>query len=471
MPRSKSTFSISSTFCDYTNTTGPEHARSSLALRPRDSSSTISINGSVVKELASIDFRCFGQPIHDSQRPILAEILTTLGKTVAPGGTYLYSIMGLVCEELEVRPRKGQLPFTAPNGTRRPLSLRCHAILGAIPPDYFRPSSATATLKDADRLKVELDRFLDGVLKLLSSDPADAVLPLHDACKPTVRAPDGQKICSHPSRLLTERATIDLSMDNSDDQSSSDTPSGSDSTPPPYRRNKDLQRQFSFAHNVAEKSPVDLLFNTGYTPLLSRPEGLQKGKQRELSPPREHGFLGRHRLGSSESRASGITIKQEGEKEPENSNGKKKKQGTILGEKVKKKKKRPATEVDEPEAHQRAPKRPALEAAELVDRAGSTSCEETTIPMRSRKRRDPMQTVIKDLQSDIVFFKNMFLLGGGIGEADVLAYKVRVQQMGQNHKQAWETMFGVRTTRPASGSSPTGGKNGQRRPVAVTSRN
>lgn len=471
MPKPKGTFRASSASCNYTNITGLEHARSNLTIRPRDNSATNSINNSVVTELEPIDFRCLGQPIHDSQRPILAEILTMLGKTVVPGGSYLYRIMGLVCEELEVRPRKGQLPFTAPKGTRTLLSLRCQAILGAIPPDYFRPSSATAIPKDADRLKVELDRFLNGVLKLLSSDPVDTVVPLHDACISRVQAPDGQQTRSHPSYPLAERATVDLSMDNSDDQSSSDTPSGSDSTPPPYLRNKGMQRQISIARNVAEESPADLLSNNGYMPLLSRLEQRDKGKQRELSP-REHGVLDRHRLSSSESRSSGVTVKQEEEEmEKAISKGKKKKQGTMLEGKIKKKKKkkRPVTEVDEPEAHQRAPKRPALESTGPVDREGSTSCEETTIPMRSRKRRDPLQTVIKELQSDIVFFKNMFLLGGGISEADVLAYKVRVQQMDQSHKQAWETMFGIRTTLPASGASAARGKTNQRRPVTLTS--
>lgn len=420
---------------------GPQHTASS-GLHP-DRAAQIAGNAPTTPSVPKIDVACF-KAVFNNSSPLFSRIVAALDKPAKHGRGSLKKIMEWVLQDLKKRPRKQQLSSN-PLPSLKKLRPMCEAIYNMIPMCLFPPRPHLLPQKEVDWWHMEQDRFLTGVLGLLKADPVNKIKPVSaDTSGPTRASHQHEKRAS-PIRPAIKQEFVDISMYNSD-ETSSDSSSGSDHSPPHAIRLKRQQMRVFVAHATTGE----------LTSEPSTPSRRMAGKQKAVSP-RVHESMERLDLDANE--ALPAAIHEEAAAGRKTKKNKKKAQETAKDRtkhRPAQKNKRTAAAMEEPDDVARPAKRQALQPTNAEEQDTSSSeVEEVKITQNRRGRRDPKEYLVDDLRQQLTFYKNMFLYGAGVSETDIMTYKIRVTVFHQDHKTAWKTLMASSVARgPADGTVP-----------------
>lgn len=392
---------------------------------------------------------------------ILNAINATLGNNVNPSSKrYANSLMEEACAELAQHPRKGQLHNRFQCG--RSFTWKCKALAAAIPASHF-PTHGS-----------EPRRFFKGLLEFLGAEHAAEIKDAgHSVLQPTVTTRVSQEDCLPSVQASIEEEIICIDSDNP--RSSSDSESDSDATPLPFRPQKGKGGAFcennrgvpssSGSDGTSSSSSSDGTPSPPRTSFMASRAKMQKHQQRAQEHQNNQINKGKNQKNTvsrtDQSVNSRATIEAS---TPIESNGKKRARDSEPGDELPVLKRRVA-EVPEHNEDESESESESEEASEL---------DQPIPPGPPLKKRNAYQMVNEELQEkirslkqeirssrqEIRFFKQMFKYGAGISEANLLAYKARVQKMGQYHKTAWDVMIGKKNAdhaaRKASGAHGSG---------------
>jgi hypothetical protein len=356
----------------------------------------------------------------DAVRPMLREINAMLGFQVPKSHRhYATAVMRVVAKELAYRPRNGQLSSNLLQPKK--FSTICRAVAASMPSSCFK------------RRGVHTYRFLEGLLEFLKTAPAREAKDGYHT--PSDSGIEGGVLRESDTSL--PRPSIEQDVISIDSDSSEDSRSESDSS-----------ESYHGVTDVPRHSP--------------------KGKERALSTPNEDKVSSpsesepsptppRKTLLKKRNPVSGIdrTVFKRERTEAD----------TTTTDHAKKRVRDSESDLDLP-----VTKRPNLEHTEPADERensldGSPKPDELVPAPAALKKRNAYKLANEDLQAQIKFFKTMFLYGAGILETDLLTYRMRVEKMGQTHKQAWEVMTGKKNAdhaaRRASGGAGVGRNTSQ----------
>lgn len=345
---------------------------------------------------------------------ILHKVNTAVGVKIGKRSRrYAKKVMAKVYLELSERPRTGQ--FGPPLPRSSSVLHRATAFAAIIPSSYFQLEGSNQ------------DCFLKGLGKFLGTKRASttedvARLPFEP--RTTSDILQESDVSTIPPSIEKEVINLDSGISS---ESSEDSDSDVDATPLPLRSTTGKQRALSTPSEDKSSSPPES------EPSSTLPRRIVFEKQ----PPRPR------------------TVEKFIERE-----------GVETG----------TTDVHVNHAKKRIrdsgpytdllpAKRPALQLTEQTDERDShpEGSPEPVEPIPKRptlKKRNPHLLVNENLQADIKFYKAMFLYGGGISEPDLLAYKMRVQNMGQTHRHAWDVMTGKKNADHAARKASSGSSVG-----------